>query len=79
VCRGQEGTLAQRKAEADAQAYQILAEAKAKAEGNDLIAKSLTAEFITYTQWQQWDGRLPSTVMGGATGSPVVTLPLPPQ
>jgi regulator of protease activity HflC (stomatin/prohibitin superfamily) len=64
---------------ADARAYQILTEARAKAEGNALIAKSLTPEFITYTQWQQWDGRLPSTVMGGATGEPVVTLPLPPD
>jgi regulator of protease activity HflC (stomatin/prohibitin superfamily) len=64
---------------ADAEAYQILAKARAEAEGNDLIAASLTPEFITYTQWQQWDGRLPSTVMGGATGEPVVTLPLPPQ
>jgi len=65
------------KVAADAQAYQILAESKATAEGNTLIARSLTDEFITYTQWQRWNGQLPTTWMGGEGGLPVITVPLP--
>lgn len=65
------------KVAADAQAYQILAESRATAEGNSLIAKSLTEEFIAYTQWQRWDGQLPSTWIGGEGGLPLITVPLP--
>jgi regulator of protease activity HflC (stomatin/prohibitin superfamily) len=52
---------------ADAEAYRILAEAKATADGNKEIAKSLTREVIDYKQAERWDGKLPTTSLGNAT------------
>jgi regulator of protease activity HflC (stomatin/prohibitin superfamily) len=52
---------------ADAEAYRILAEAKATADGNKEIAKSLTREVIDYKQADRWDGKLPTTSLGNAT------------
>lgn len=50
-------------AEAEAEAIRIAAQAEADA--NREIAASLTGELIDYTKAQQWDGKLPSTVLGG--------------
>ena len=52
---------------ADAEAYRILTEAKATADGNKEIAKSLTREVIDYKQAERWDGKLPTTALGNAT------------
>jgi regulator of protease activity HflC (stomatin/prohibitin superfamily) len=52
---------------ADAEAYRILAEAKATADGNKEISKSLTREVIDYKQAERWDGKLPTTSLGSAT------------
>jgi hypothetical protein len=60
---------------ADAAARETLVKAKAEAEGNEV--KSLTPELIMYTQWQNWDGQLPTTCMGGEAGLPIITLPTP--
>lgn len=49
-------------AEAEAEAIRIAANAEADA--NREIAKSLTNELIDYTKAQQWDGKLPDTVLG---------------
>lgn len=49
-------------AEAEAEAIRIAAQAEADA--NREIAASLTDELIDYTKAQQWDGKLPSTVLG---------------
>ena len=51
---------------ADAEAYRILTEAKATADGNKEIAKSLTNDLVNYTEATKWNGVLPSTALTGA-------------
>ncbi len=45
--------------DADAKAYAVEVQAKAEAEANDLIAKSITDELITYNETNRWNGVLP--------------------
>ena len=73
--RSQQDAAAQR-VSADAQAYEVLAVARATATANELVADSLTAEFIQYTLWQNWDGALPRWVTGEGS-MPLVTVPIP--
>lgn len=49
---------------ADAIAYEKLAVAKAVAEGNNLINKSLTGQLIEYKKAEQWNGVLPKMTGG---------------
>lgn len=51
--------------QADATAYRILTEAKATADGNEEIAKSLTNDLVNYTEATRWNGVLPSTALTG--------------
>lgn len=53
------------KAKADAEAYAIREKATAEAEGNAAIAKSITNGLIDYQYAQNWDGKLPTTMLGG--------------
>lgn len=48
---------------ADAEAYRIITEARATAEGNTLVAKSLTKDLVEYTEANKWNGALPTTVL----------------
>jgi regulator of protease activity HflC (stomatin/prohibitin superfamily) len=52
-------------AEAEAEAIRIAA--KAESDANREIAASLTEDLIDYTKAQQWDGKLPTTMLGGNT------------
>ena len=58
-----------RKIEAEGQAYAILTEAKAQADANLLIAKSISPELVKYREVNRWDGKMPTTlVRDGGTG-----------
>ncbi len=57
-----------KRTQADAEAYRIMKEAEAQAEANGLLAKSVTAELIRYNSIEKWDGKYPSTLMGGSDG-----------
>lgn len=61
------------KIDADANAYTIRTKADAEAEANKLIAESITADLINYTQIQRWNGSLP-TVYGGPDMLPVLNM-----
>ncbi len=50
------------KINADAEAYAIRTQAEAQSEANRQIAESLTDELISYTQVQQWDGKMPANL-----------------
>lgn len=50
---------------ADAEAYRIITESKATADGNKEIAKSLTNDLVNYTEATKWNGVLPSTALTG--------------
>ena len=52
---------------ADANAYEILTAARAKAEGNDLVKRSITPTLIEYVKATSWDGKYPTTMMGNDT------------
>ena len=52
---------------AKAEAFRILTEAQATAEGNTLVNKSLTKDLINYTEANRWDGKLPQTVLSNST------------
>lgn len=56
------------KAKADAEAYAIREKAAAEAEGNIAIARSITEGLIDYQYAQNWDGKLPSTMLGENDG-----------
>jgi regulator of protease activity HflC (stomatin/prohibitin superfamily) len=63
-----------KRTQADAEAYRIKKEAVSQAEANELLARSVTDELIRYNGIQRWDGKYPSTLMGGGEG---VLLSLP--
>jgi len=53
-------------ATATAEAQKKMIQAKAEADANAIVNKSLTAEFLQYQAIQKWDGKLPQ-VTGNAT------------
>jgi len=57
-----------KRTQADAEAYRIQIEAEAQAKANMLLAKSVTGELIRYNSIQRWDGKYPTTLMGGSDG-----------
>lgn len=52
------------KAEGEARSITLMADAQAKA--NIIIAKSLTPELVSYKAIERWDGKLSTTMAGGA-------------
>lgn len=50
---------------ADASAYETLTLAKADAEANKMINKTLTKDLIEIRRVGKWDGKYPTTMMGG--------------
>ncbi len=54
-----EAEARKKEAEAEGLANSILIEAKAKAEANEIINKSLTKDLIEYYKIEQWNGELP--------------------
>ena len=52
---------------AQAQAEAILVAAQAQAEANTLVAESLTPLLVKNNEVEQWDGKLPHTVLGEST------------
>lgn len=52
--------------EAEASAKQIMIKAEAQAKANQILAKSLTPEFVQYQSILKWDGKLPQTNAGNA-------------
>lgn len=52
--------------EAEANAKQILIKAESQAKANQILAASLTPEFVQYQSILKWDGRLPQTTAGNA-------------
>ena len=64
-----------KKVEADAAAYEIRVRAEAEAEANKSVAESLTADLISYSEIQKWNGELPAYVNGnGGTTMPILDL-----
>ena len=61
------------KASSEGDAFATLTRAKAQAEANDLLAKSVTPNLISYQQIDRWDGKLPSVTGAGAV--PFLSLP----
>jgi len=53
-------------AEADGKARSILAVAKAQAQANEILSKSLTPELVQYKSVERWDGKLPRLTGQGA-------------
>lgn len=51
-------------ATAKAEAQKTIIEASAKAQANDILSKSLTAQFLQYQTLQKWDGKLPTVTSG---------------
>ena len=52
---------------AQARADAILLEAKAQAEANRLLSQSLSDELVRYISVEQWDGKLPGTMLPDGT------------
>lgn len=52
------------KAKADAEAYALTTKAEAEAKANKQIADSITPELIDYNRINQWDGVMPTTLVG---------------
>lgn len=50
--------------DAEANAKQIMIKAEAQAKANQILAQSLTPEFVQYQSVLKWDGRLPQTNAG---------------
>ena len=65
-------TVQNQVATATAEAQKTIIQAKAQAEANDIVAKSLSPELIQNKAIDKWDGTLPQ-VTGGAM--PMVTIP----
>lgn len=63
--------------QADAEAYSIEAKANSEAEANKKINESLTDELIRYNQAKNWDGKLPSTYIGGDGNEPLPVIEIP--
>ena len=57
---------------AEARAYEIITEATAEANANNLLTKSLSLQLIDYVKANSWDGKLPTTMLGDTT--PLVSL-----
>ena len=58
----------------NAEAYRIIKAAEAQAKANEQLARSVTSELIRYNSIERWDGKYPTTLMGGGEG---VLLSLP--
>lgn len=58
----------------DAEAYAIKTRADAEAEANKKISETLTDELIRYHEAQIWDGKLPTTYIGGGESIPVINV-----
>lgn len=63
-----------KKIAADAEAYTIKTQAEAEAEANKKISETLTDELIRYHEAQVWDGKLPTTYIGGGESIPVLNV-----
>lgn len=57
-----------KRAQADGEAYRIATVAKAQADANNIIAKSLTPALIQQNQIEQWNGTVPKFVSGEQGG-----------
>ena len=53
-------------AKAEGEARSITLVAKAQADANQILAKSITTELVQYKSIERWDGVLPATMAGGA-------------
>ncbi len=69
-----EANAARERAKGEADATRFRAEAEARA--NNEIRESLTPELINYRYAQNWNGQLPSTVLGQSGATPLVGLPV---
>lgn len=58
--------------EAEARGKQILINAESQAKANEILAKSLTSEFVQYQAIIKWDGKLPT--MTGTQAMPFVNV-----
>jgi regulator of protease activity HflC (stomatin/prohibitin superfamily) len=63
------------KISADAKAYQVEVEANAIAKANIVIAKSITAELISYKAVEKWKGDYPKMLMQGTDSESIIQLP----
>lgn len=54
---------AKRVAQAKGEADSILLTAQAQAQANEILAKSITPEFVKYKALEKWDGKLPVTMI----------------
>jgi len=54
-----------RVAEAKGEADSILLRAQSQAQANKILSESLTPELVKYREVEKWDGRYPSTMLGG--------------
>jgi regulator of protease activity HflC (stomatin/prohibitin superfamily) len=70
--RQSEAEAKQAKAIAEGTSASVLISAKAQAEANEILTKSLTPELIQYQAMKQWDGKLP---MVSGSGIPFVNIP----
>ncbi|NGX51171.1 MAG: Modulator of FtsH protease HflC [Chlamydiae bacterium] len=61
--------------DADAEAYKIIKEATALAKANREIAASITPQLIEYQAIKQWNGRYPTTLLGGNQAGLLLQLP----
>lgn len=52
-------------AEARGEADSILLRAQSQAQANKILSESLTPELVKYREVEKWDGRYPSTMLGG--------------
>lgn len=62
---------------AEAEAERIKIEAEAQAEANRILAGSVTEELIDYETVINWDGKLPSVMLGEDGASPLIGVTLP--
>lgn len=70
----QQADAKRRQIAADAEAYSIKTKAEAEAEANRLVSETLTDELIRYHEAQTWDGKLPTTYIGGGDSIPVINV-----
>jgi prohibitin 2 len=61
-----EGEARKEVIQAEAEAQKIMLEANPKANAINVITKQMTYEYARYLWLRQWDGVLPSTLLGGA-------------
>lgn len=62
-------------AEAKGEADSILLRAQAQAEANKILAESITADLVRYREIEKWDGRYPTTMLGGQGVTAMLPLP----